>query len=154
MISADRDHSRDGHRALVENNPLSGPGPDVRQTDAHFALVISQHRVRGSQRLKYSVVHVDSGSIYRRDHVLRGASRGGNHVYADFKTRRHHAQRIVKSGVVVPNEFLRQQMEDLAVGRQRNRTRSVDRLLDLIAANFPRTRAQADAAMAVDPAYM
>ena len=44
--------------------------------------------------------------------------------------------------------------KNLAIGRQRNGPSAVDRLLDFVAAYFTRSRAQADAAMAIDAAHV
>ena len=45
-------------------------------------------------------------------------------------------------------------MQNLAIGGQRNGAGPVDGLLDFVASNFARTRAQADAAVAVDAAHV
>src|SRR5579871_977386 len=45
-------------------------------------------------------------------------------------------------------------MEDLAIGRQRNCASAFDRLLDLVASDLPRTRAQTDASVAIHAANM
>ena len=75
-------------------------------------------------------------------------------MHANFQAGRHHAQRIVHSGLIVENKFLGQQMQDLAIVGQRNGAGPVDRLLDFVSSDFPRTRAQADAAVTIDAAHV
>ena len=58
------------------------------------------------------------------------------------------------AGLIVEDEFLGQQMKNFAIVGQRNRTGAVDRLLDLIASDFSRSRAHGDAAVAVNAANM
>ena len=107
-----------------------------------------------AERLEDRVVDVNSGFVHGGDDVLRGAGGGGHHVDAHFEARGHHAERIVDAGLIVENEFLRQQMENLAIGGQRDGAGAIDGLLDLVASDFARTRAQADAAMTVDAAHV
>ena len=73
---------------------------------------------------------------------------------ANFETRRHHAKGIVHAGLIVENEFLRQQVKNFAIGGKRNCAGALDGLLDLIAPDFTRTRTETDAAMAVHAANM
>ena len=75
-----------------------------------------------------------------------------DHVHAHFEARGHHAQRIVHAGLLVENEFLRQQVQNFAVGGQRDGARLVDRLANFVAGNFARTRAEGDATVAVQSA--
>jgi hypothetical protein len=73
-------------------------------------------------------------------------------VDTDFQTRGHHAEWIVYAGLLVENEFLRQQVKDLAIGGQRDGASAVDGLLDLVASDFARASAKTDSAVAVDAA--
>ena len=81
-----------------------------------------------------------------------GAGRDRDHVHAHFEPRRHHAQRIVDAGLVVENEFLRQQVKNFAIVGKRNGAGLVHRGAQFFAANFARARAEAQAAVAVDAA--
>src|SRR5262245_1569657 len=70
-------------------------------------------------------------------------------MYAHLNARRHHAERVVDSSLVVENEFLGKKMEDLAVGGERDRAGALDCLFDLVASDLARARAETDAAMRV-----
>ena len=136
VIAANRNHAGVGDRAFLKNDELGGTRAQVGQAHAQFALVGAQHGVGTGQRLEDRVVHVDAGAIHRRDHVLHGAGRGRDHVHAHFQPRGHHAQRIVHAGLVVENEFLRQQVQDFAIVGQRNGAGLVHRLREFLRGQF------------------
>ena len=96
------------------------PGADIREAHAELPLIGAQHRIGAGQGLEHGVVDMNAGLVHGGDHVLRCAGRGGHHVHADFEPRGHHAQRIVHSGLIVEDEFLGQQMENLAIGGKRD----------------------------------
>ncbi len=154
MIAADRDHARPGDGSLLKHDEFGGTGTDVGETHAEFALVGTQHRVGGSERLEDGVVDVNAGFVHGGDDVLRRAGGSRHHVDAHFEACGHHAKRIVDAGLLVEDEFLRKKMEDLAIGGQGDGAGALDGLLDLVAADLARTRAQADASMAVDAAHV
>jgi hypothetical protein len=75
-------------------------------------------------------------------------------VYADFQTRRHHAERIVHTGLLVEDEFLRQQVENFAICRQLHGSGFLDGLADFVASNLAGTRAERDSAVRVQAAHV
>ena len=94
---------------------LVDPAPKSAEAYSEFALVGAQRRIGTGQRLENRIVHMDAGAIDRRDHILQGAGRDRNHVHAHFEPGGHHAQRIIYPGLIVENEFLRQQMQNFAI---------------------------------------
>ena len=56
----------------------------------------------------------------------------------DFEARAGHAERIRDSGLIVDGEFLRNDVNDLALRRQRDGTRRFDDALDVFAVDFTR----------------
>ena len=125
-------------RALLKNDQIARSRAEIGQADAEFAFIGPQHGVRASQRLKDGVVHMDASPVHRRHQILRRARRGGHNVHAHFKPRGHHAHRILHARLIVENEFLRQQMQNFAIGGQRHGAGLVHRLADFVAADFPR----------------
>src|ERR1700761_4643442 len=71
-----------------------------------------------------------------------------------LKTVADHSNRIVNARLLVQNELLRQQMDNLAVGGQRNRAGAIHGSADVFASDLAQTRSQADAAPAVHSANM
>src|SRR5271165_7488521 len=154
MISAYGNNSSERDRALLEDDEFGRARADVGEADAEFALVGAQHRVGGGQRFEDGVIDVDSGFVHGGDYVLRGAGSSGDEMHTHFKARGHHAERIVDSGLIVENKFLREQVKDFAIGGKSDSAGALDGLLDFIASDFAGTRAQTDAAVAVDAAHM
>jgi len=95
---------------------------------------------------------VNARAIYGCNYVLHRAGGGRDQMNSHLKPRGHHAQRIVHAGLIVQNELLREEMQHLAIRWEGNGPRPLNCLLDFIAANLPRTRTQADAAVTVDAA--
>jgi hypothetical protein len=73
---------------------------------------------------------------------------------AGLEARGHHSQWIVNAILIVDNEFLRQQMQDFTIAGQWNGAGLVYRGPYFFAADLPRASSEADASMAVDPAYV
>src|SRR6266849_5616854 len=73
---------------------------------------------------------------------------------ANLKSRRHHSDRILNTGLIVENKFLWQQVKNFTIAGQRDGAGFVHGLPDFLAADFARARAETDAAMAVHPADM
>ena len=71
------------------------------------------------------------------------------HPALHFQPASHHAHGILNAALIVDNEFLRQQMQGLPIGRQRYGAGAFHRLTDLIATDLPRTRSQSNASAAV-----
>ena len=95
-----------------------------------------------------------SGAIHGGDDVLRGAGGGGDHVNAHFQAGGHHAQRIVHASLRVEDELLREQVQDFAIGGQRDRTRLVHGLPDLLACDLAGASTEGDAAVSIEPAHV
>ena len=152
MIAANRNHAGVSHRAFLKNDHAGRSRAQVGQADTQFALVRSQHGIGAGQGLEYGVVHVHAGAIDGGDHVLHGARRDRDHVHPHFEPGGHHAQRIVHAGLVIENEFLRQQVQNFAIVGKRDGAGLVHRGTKFLAANFTRPRAETQPAMAVDAA--
>src|SRR5207248_8114667 len=71
------------------------------------------------------------------------------HVHSNFEASGHHAQRIMHPGLIIENELLREEVKDFAILRQGDGASAFHSLLDLVASDLARTRAQANAAVAV-----
>ena len=126
MVAAHGDHSRVNDGALLKNDEFCRTRSNIRQAYSHFTLIVAQHRIGGRQRLEHRVVDMHSSPVDCGNHILCGAGGRRDHMNANLEARCHHAQRIVHPGLIVENEFLRQQMQDLArsVGSGMARARS------------------------------
>src|SRR5580698_3136282 len=71
-----------------------------------------------------------------------------------FQPITHHAYWIVNPRLLIENELLRQQMDDLAIRRQRYGARAINGGANILTRDLAQTRSQADAATAVDATDM
>ena len=78
MVAADRNGPAVNHHAFEVDDEVSRSGANVHRADAQLALVGLKHRVGTSLGLEDRVVHMDSGVVQRRDHVLSGGGSGGH----------------------------------------------------------------------------
>ncbi len=118
----------------------------------------------GSAKTCALMVEVAENGLRYRGHGVaesRGSRKG---VIVDLDKAVAAIQKAVESAedtagaavehAIVQNKFLRENVQDFAIRGKWNRPRPLDRLLDLIAPNLPRTRPQANAAMAVHSAHV
>src|SRR3984885_1354962 len=65
-----------------------------------------------------------------------------------------HADGVMNTGLLVENKLLRQQVNDLPIGGQRDGARAIDGGAYIFAGDFAQPVSQADAALAVDAAHV
>ena len=81
--------------------------------------------------------------------VWVAVSRTGHNVHVDFEPRSGNPDGIGDSGLVIHGKFLRDDMDDLALGRQRDGARGFDDALHILAGDFTRPRGDRRDALAV-----
>ena len=118
MVAADGDYPRVGDRAFVEDDYVRRSSSDIDEAYSKIALVGIDDCVGASERLKHNVVNVNARPVRRRHQILGGSGRRSNHVGIHFEAQPNHARRILNATLLVDNEFLRQQVDRLAIGRQ------------------------------------
>src|SRR5436309_5352820 len=109
--------------ATLEDDQIARPGADVDEGDAHLLLVGAQDRVGGRELLEDDLLDLDAGAVDAVDQVLRRGHGGGDDVHVRLQLRAGHADRVVNAVLVVHHEFLRKDVEDLALRRAVHRTR-------------------------------
>ena len=140
------------HRAFVDDDQIGRSRPNVHQADAQFAFIGSKHSIGIRQRLEDCVVDLNTAAIDGAYHVLRSRRRRGHDVHANFQLGGHHPQRLMDARLFIENEFLRKQVQNLAIGRQCHGSCAIDGSTDVFAGNFASTRSPGDTALAVRPA--
>src|SRR5690606_20229987 len=80
--------------------------------------------------------HLQPAAAYTLDDVLRRRDRASDDVHLDFKLHATHADRLAHTALAVDDEFLRKDVEDLLLGRNRHRTRNLDHPFDVDRADF------------------
>ena len=79
-----------------------------------------------SQRLQHQVTHLQPAAAHAFHDVLRRRHGAGDDVHLDLEAHAAHAQRLAHAVLAVDDEFLRQDVQDLLVVRDRDRLRRLD----------------------------
>ena len=140
--------------AVPIERDVGRPAADVDDEDAELLLVLVQDRLAGRERLEHDVVDGQAGPIHRAHHVMHGRHRAGDDVHLDLEPDARHADRLADPVAVVHDEILRQDVDDLAILRQADRARGLDRALDVRLAHLAVLAGDGHDAAAVDAADM
>lgn len=122
----DGDHGRVADRAFAENGDVGGAAADVDQHHAQFLFVFGQHRQARGQWLQDQVVHLQTAAAHALDDVLCRADRAGDDVHLHFQADAAHADRLAHVLLAIDDEFLREDVQDLLVGRDVDRLGGLD----------------------------
>ena len=105
---------------------------DVHQADAELLLVVVQHRHRRGERLQDHVLAPRGRSGARTSVMFSDRGDGaGDDVHLDFEAHAAHAERLAHVLLPVDDEFLRQDVQDLLVVRDRDRLGRLDDAIDV-----------------------
>jgi hypothetical protein len=85
----------------------------------------------GGELLEHDVLDRQPAALYALDDVLRRALRAGHYVHLRLEAHAGHADRLADALLVIDQELLRDDVQDLLVGRDGNGARGVDDALDV-----------------------
>jgi hypothetical protein len=139
-FSTERNDDGMTHRPVMVDGDVGLAAADVDQDRPEFLLIFRENRFADGDRLEYSVADKKTASIDGCNNVLSRSCRAGNDVDVDLEARAHHAQRIADPILIVNGEFLRKNVDDLAIGRERDGPRSLDNAADVIVVDLARSR--------------
>ena len=154
VIAADRDDAGVPHRAALVDDDVGGAAADVDEGDAELLLVARQHRFGRGELAQRRLHHVDAGAVDAGDQVLRRAGRAVDDVDVDLEARAGHADRRADAVLLVDHEVLRQDVDDLAAGRQRHRLGGVEGAAHVLAHDLAVLAGDGDDAAAVDAVHV
>src|SRR5690606_20839570 len=117
--------------ALLEYGDVRGTAADIHQAYAQLLLVLGQYRHAGSQRLQDEVADIEAAALDALDDVLRRRHCAGDDMHLDLELHAAHAVRLAYILLAVDDEFLRQDMQDLLIRRQRNGACRFDHAVDI-----------------------
>ena len=152
LVAGNRNHRGVTNRAAGEHGDIGRAAADVDQADAQFLFVIGQHGITGSELLEHDVVDRQAAALHALDDVLRGALGARHDVHLGLETHARHADRLADAFLIIDDEFLRQDVQDLLVGRNRHGARRIDHAIDVIGRHF--LVADRDDAVRVETAHM
>ena len=112
------------------------PGADVGDRDAELLLGLGQDRLGRGQRVDDQLVDLDAGRGDALGQVLdRGRGRRDD-VGLDLEPQGAHPERVLDALLAVDREAAPLDVEDLAVGRDRDRPGDLDRAVDVLAGDL------------------
>ena len=136
MIAANRQHRGMHHGAAVKHDDVGGAAADIDQRDAEFALLRKQRRVGRRERLENHLRRRHARALAALGEILSVALRRGDDMNARLEPHARHAVRLAHALLLIDGELLRQNMQHLAIERDRDRARRVDHAIDIARADF------------------
>jgi hypothetical protein len=118
-------------RAVVKQRDVGRAAAHVDERDTELFLFIGQHRLGRGERLEHDVGDVEAGAVAALDDVLRRGDGAGDDVDLRLQAHAGHAERLLDAVLLVDDVVLRQDVQHLAVHRDRDRLRGVDHALDV-----------------------
>src|SRR6266545_1833871 len=152
VVPAERQDGRVPDGAVAEQRGVGGATADVDQQDAELLLIGRQHGLGRGQRLEHDVLDGEPRSVHRPHHVLHGGHGARHEVDLDFQPHARHAERLADAILIVDDEGLRQSVDDLAVGREVDGLRRLERALDVDGVDLAALAGHRHHAAAVDAA--
>ena len=151
-VAGKRDHRGVADRAAREHRNVGGAAAHVDQAHAEFLLVLGEHGVARGELLEHDVLDLEPAALHALHDVLRRALGAGDDVHLGLEAHARHADRLADALLRVDDEFLRQDVQDLLVGRDRHGARGVDHAVHVAGRHF--LVADRDDAVRVEAAHV
>jgi hypothetical protein len=135
VISSGREHRRVPDRSLLEDREVGRAAADVDQGDAQVLLVLGQDRLGDRELLEHHVPHLDPRTVRAGHQVLDRGRRRRDDVDVRLETHPVHPQGRGDAHLVVQHELLRQDVQDLALGRDAHGARGLHHAPHVVAAD-------------------
>ena len=123
-------------RAVLEEGEVDRPRADVGDGHAELLLGLGQDRLGRCQRVDHQLVDLDPGGGDALGQVLdrRGGRR--DDVGLDLEPQRAHPERVLDALLAVDREAAPFDVQDVAVGRDRDRPGDLDGAVDVLAGDL------------------
>jgi len=154
VASAEGDDSGMANAAFVKKGDVAGAAADVNQDHAELFLILTEHRIAGGERLQHQAGRGIARLFNAAVNVLGGGNRPGDDVDFSFEAHTGHADGIADAALVVDDELLRQDMDHLAVERQRHSAGRFDDPADILFADLIVLAGDSHHAASIDAADM
>ncbi len=126
MVAADRNHCGMLHRSVMINGDVGRAAADVDQRDAQFPFLVGKHRLCHCQRRQHNLRNIEAAAVAALDDILHRGHRPGDNVHLRFETDSGHAKGIPDAVLIIDDVILRQNVEHLAIHRDRHRLGGID----------------------------
>ena len=118
-------------RALGKDCNVSGAAANINQADAQLLLIVREHRIARCKLLQSQITDLQSTVTHALVNILRSTDRPGDDMHPRLEAYTRHANRLMDSLLLIDDEFLRQYMQNFAVGRNRYSLRRIDHPVDI-----------------------
>ena len=136
VVPGDRDDRGMPDGAVAEDREVGGAAADVDEADPQLPFVVEQHRLARRELLEDDVVDLEAAAAHALGDVLHRAHRAGHHVDLRLQAHPRHAGGLPDPFLAVDDVFLRDGVEDLLIGRDRDGPRGVDDALHVFRGHF------------------
>ena len=148
--AADRQDPGVERRAVLEEGQVDRPGADVGDGHAELLLGLGQDRLGRRQRVDHQLVDLDPGRRDALGQVLDRRGRRGDDVGLDLEPQRAHPERVLDALLAVDREAAPLDVQDVAVGRDRDRPGDLDGAVDVLAGDLAMMGGDRDLAARVE----
>jgi hypothetical protein len=119
------------------------PAPMSATADAELLLGLGQDRLGRRERVDHELVDLDPGRGDALGQVLDRGRRRRDDVGLDLEPQRAHPERVLDALLAVDREAAPLDVEDVAVGRDRDGAGDLDRAVDVLAGDLAMVRVTA-----------
>src|SRR5262249_12287407 len=151
VVASDADDCRVPQAAALVNRDVRCPTANIDERDAKLFFVLRQDGLTRRELLDDCLRNSHAGTIYAGPDVLRRALISRNDVNVDLEASTGHADGSADSVLLVDDEILRQDVEDFAPSRERNRLCGVNRTPYVFTRDLPILSGDRNHAAAVEP---
>ena len=120
-----------GDAAVDVEQDVGRAAADVDDRDADLLLVVGEDGLGARERLEHDVGDDEAAALGAADDVLHAARGGGDEVHLRAEAHAAHPDRVADAVLDVDDVLARQDVEDLAVGVDRDGARAFEDALDV-----------------------
>ena len=131
VVAADRDDARVGDAAVDVEEDVGRAAADVDDRDADLALVVGEDGLGARERLEDDVGDDEAAALGAADDVLDAARGGRDEVHLRAEAHAAHPDRVADAVLDVDDVLARQDVEDLAIGVDRDGAGALEDALDV-----------------------
>ena len=136
MVAANRQNAGVPDDAVGINDVIGRAAADVNDQRAEFLLFVGQQRERRGEAVENNFVHFQLQTFDEADGVLEAVRVAVNDVDVHFEPRAEHPDGIRDAVLAVHKKMLADGVNDVVFGRQIDRLRVFDHVLDVVLGNF------------------
>src|SRR5690554_1800770 len=122
--------------ATGEHGDVGGTTADIHHANAQLFFIFGQDGVARSQLLQNDVIHFQTAALHAFLDVLGRVDRTGHQVNFGFQAHARHAHGLFDAFLIIDHEFLRQDMQDFLIGRDRYRLSGIDNPVNIGLSDF------------------